>query len=257
MLELGGNNGAYHCPQTLHFTYEDCIFPAAIVMPDADLSLAIPAIFFGAIGTAGQRCTSTRRLYLHESIAPKVLDSLLPLYKSVSVKPGDPLDRKTLLGPLHTRTAVGMYEDAVRKLRESGGEILVGGEAYGSASLGETLARGNYVQPTIARPLSASLTSSASSAQESQAQSLWRKETFAPILQVGIFSDLAEAIEWNNAVPQGLSSSLWTRDMRNVGRWIGPRGSDCGIVNVNVGTSGAEIGAAFGGNKVRDTLRSL
>ncbi|KAL5520618.1 hypothetical protein ACEPAF_2619 [Sanghuangporus sanghuang] len=232
LLELGGNN-------------------AAIVMPDADLSLAIPAIFFGAVGTAGQRCTSTRRLYLHRSISSSVLSSLLRLYETL--RPGDPLDRKTLLAPLHTRNAVGIYGSAVRRLRESGSEILVGGNAYDGKSLEGPLERGNYVQPTIARPLSASLSSntsaSSSKSELSGAQDLWRTETFAPILQVGAFDELEEAIEWNNAVPQGLSSSLWTRDVRNVGRWIGPRGSDCGIVNVNVGTSGAEIGAAFGGNK--------
>ncbi|KAL5498037.1 hypothetical protein ACEPAH_2968 [Sanghuangporus vaninii] len=234
LLELGGNN-------------------AAIVMPDADLSLAIPAVFFGAVGTAGQRCTSTRRLYLHRSISSSVLTSLLQLYRTL--KPGDPLDRKTLLGPLHTRNAVGMYGSAVRRLRESRSEILVGGDVYEGKSLEGPLDGGNYVQPTIARPLSASLSlssnisTSSSQSELSESQDLWRTETFAPILQVGVFDELEEAIEWNNAVPQGLSSSLWTRDVRNVGRWIGPRGSDCGIVNVNVGTSGAEIGAAFGGNK--------
>ncbi|KAL5514869.1 hypothetical protein ACEPAG_2185 [Sanghuangporus baumii] len=227
LLELGGNN-------------------TTIVMPDADLSLAIPATFFGAVGTAGQRCTSTRRLYLHRSISAPVLSSLLRLYKTL--KPGDPLDKKTLLGPLHTRSAVGMYETAVKRLRESGSEILVGGDVFESERLEGPLGRGNFVEPTIARPLSASL-SSTSDLTQTEAQDLWRTELFAPVLQVGVFDELEEAIEWNNAVPQGLSSSLWTRDVRNVGKWIGPRGSDCGIVNVNVGTSGAEIGAAFGGNK--------
>ncbi|KAH7928382.1 succinate-semialdehyde dehydrogenase [Leucogyrophana mollusca] len=213
ILELGGNN-------------------AAIVMPDADLSLAVPAVFFGAVGTAGQRCTSTRRLYLHRDIAPKFLDALQKLYATVRV--GDPLTNGTLLGPLHTRAAVGIYSDAVQRLRETGAEILTGGLRYEEG----TLRQGNFVQPTIAVPKSTD-----------PKDTIWSTETFAPILNTAVFDDLAQAIEFNNDVPQGLSSSLWTRDLRNVGKWIGPEGSDTGIVNVNVGTSGAEIGAAFGGNK--------
>ncbi|KAG2130011.1 NAD-aldehyde dehydrogenase [Suillus cothurnatus] len=201
ILELGGNN-------------------ASIIMPDADMPLAVPAVFFGAIGTAGQRCTSTRRLYLHRAIAPKFLDALQKLYTTINV--GDPLADDTLLGPLHTRAAVGIYSDAVERLRQSGAEILIGGRKYDHAALSQ----GNFVQPTIAY------------------------RNVRTYLNVGLFDELEQAIEWNNAVPQGLSSSLWTRDIRNVGKWIGPEGSDAGIVNVNVGTSGAEIGAAFGGNKV-------
>lgn len=220
-------------------------------MPDADMQLAVPAVFFGAIGTAGQRCTSTRRLYLHRAIAPKFLDALQKLYATISV--GDPLVDGTLLGPLHTRAAVGIYSDAVQRLRQSGAEILTGGKTYDHAALSQ----GNFVQPTISVPKTAD-----------PADKIWSTETFAPILNVGLFDELEQAIEWNNAVPQGLSSSLWTRDIRNLGKWIGPEGSDAGIVNVcafdletyrpdanetlevNVGTSGAEIGAAFGGNKV-------
>lgn len=213
ILELGGNN-------------------ASIIMPDADMSLAVPAVFFGAIGTAGQRCTSTRRLYLHRAIAPKFLDALQKLYATISV--GDPLVDDTLLGPLHTRAAVGIYRDAVERLWQSGADILIGGRKYDHAALSQ----GNFVQPTIAVPKTTD-----------PADKIWSTETFAPILNVGLFDELEQAIEWNNAVPQGLSSSLWTRDIRNVGKWIGPEGSDAGIVNVNVGTSGAEIGAAFGGNK--------
>ncbi|RDX52593.1 NAD-aldehyde dehydrogenase [Lentinus brumalis] len=215
LLELGGNN-------------------AAIVMPDADLDMAIPAVFFGAVGTAGQRCTSTRRLYLHSSIVQKFLSRLESLYQSV--RPGDPLDRSTLLGPLHTRAAVGIYHDAVDHLLKTGAEILTGGAPY--TDLPAPLNGGNFVRPTIAIP------------QEVNVKDpVWSTETFAPVLKVGVFDELEQAIEWNNGVPQGLSSSLWTRDIRNVGKWIGPVGSDAGIVNVNVGTSGAEIGAAFGGNK--------
>ncbi|CAL1709896.1 unnamed protein product [Somion occarium] len=217
LLELGGNN-------------------ASIVMPDADLSLAVPAVFFGAVGTAGQRCTSTRRLYLHRSIAPTFLSKLQSLYSSL--QPGDPLESATLLGPLHNRAAVGIYSNAVDRLRRAGAEILIGGSQYGSEDLKDTLTGGNFVRPTIAVPSKVDVT-----------DAIWREETFAPILTVGVFDELEEAIGWNNGVPQGLSSSLWTKDLRNVGKWIGPAGSDTGIVNVNVGTSGAEIGAAFGGNK--------
>ncbi|KAF7799667.1 hypothetical protein EIP86_010907 [Pleurotus ostreatoroseus] len=217
LLELGGNN-------------------AAIVMPDADLSLAVPAVFFGAVGTAGQRCTSTRRLYLHRSIASQFIARLLDLYKTLS--PGDPLAPGTLLGPLHTSTAVNVYSSAIKRLRDAGAEILAGGTPYAPSDLQDSLHGGNWVRPTVALPPAVDV-----------ASDIWRTETFAPILCVGVFDELEEAIAWNNGVPQGLSSSLWTRDVRSVGKWIGPAGSDAGIVNVNVGTSGAEIGAAFGGNK--------
>ncbi|KAJ7704312.1 NAD-aldehyde dehydrogenase [Mycena rosella] len=209
ILELGGNN-------------------AAIVMPDADLAMAVPSVFFGAIGTAGQRCTSTRRLYLHRDIADAFLDRLQKVYSGL--KPGDPLDEATLLGPVHSATSVDIYETAVRHLKNTDARILAGGSRYERT--------GNFVQPTIALPKSVD-----------PSDALWQTECFAPILNCAVFDDLEEAIRWNNAVPQGLSSSLWTRDVRNVGTWIGPNGSDTGIVNVNVGTSGAEIGAAFGGNK--------
>ncbi|KZT43445.1 NAD-aldehyde dehydrogenase [Sistotremastrum suecicum HHB10207 ss-3] len=215
ILELGGNN-------------------AAVVMPDADLSLAVPAIGFGAIGTAGQRCTSTRRLYVHRSISDKVLRALSGLYSAIS--PGDPLESTTLLGPLHSKTAVDTYVTALTSLRASGAEILSGGDDL--EPLPAPLATGNYVKPVIAIPRT-----------HDPLKEPWNKELFVPILNVAIFDHLEDAINWNNAVPQGLSSSLWTRDIRNVGKWIGPSGSDAGIVNVNVGTSGAEIGAAFGGNK--------
>ncbi|EDR10267.1 NAD-aldehyde dehydrogenase [Laccaria bicolor S238N-H82] len=213
ILELGGNN-------------------ASIVMPDADLSLAVPAVFFGAVGTAGQRCTSTRRLYLHRNIADEFLDRLQKMYRTVA--PGDPLIDSTLLGPLHTKAACDIYDKTIQHLQAIDADILTGGKRYGHASL----SAGNFVEPTIAIPKSVN-----------PKDFIWKTETFAPILNAAIFDDLEQAIEWNNGVPQGLSSSLWTRDIRNLGRWIGPSGSDTGIVNVNVGTSGAEIGAAFGGNK--------
>ena len=223
-------------------------------MPDADLSLAVPAVFFGSVGTAGQRCTSTRRLYLHRTIAPEFLSRLQNLYSSL--EPGDPLDARTLLGPLHTRAAVESYSSTIATFKSSDAQILVGGSRYDDPNT--AAAMGNFVRPTIAQPVSPQ-------------GSLWETERFAPVLLVAEFEELEQAIKWNNEVPQGLSSSLWTRDIRNVGKWIGPAGSDAGIVNVrgfflllflfgcliphthaqvNVGTSGAEIGAAFGGNKV-------
>ncbi|KAI0058350.1 NAD-aldehyde dehydrogenase [Artomyces pyxidatus] len=213
LLELGGNN-------------------ASIIMPDADLSLAVPAVFFGSVGTAGQRCTSTRRLYLHRSIAPEFLSRLQGLYGTI--RAGDPLATDTLLGPLHTRGALGIYSSAIDQLKAADAEILTGGSRYDEAPLDQ----GNFVRPTIAIPKTLDPT-----------HEMWATERFAPVLYAAEFDELEQAIEWNNAVPQGLSSSLWTRDLRNVGKWIGPAGSDAGIVNVNVGTSGAEIGAAFGGNK--------
>jgi aldehyde dehydrogenase family 7 protein A1 len=154
-------------------------------MPDADLSLAVPAVGFGAIGTAGQRCTSTRRLYLHRSIANEFLERLEKLYKSI--KPGDPLEPKTLLGPLHTRAACDTYSQTIDHLKTIGSELLVGGKAYDNAPFNG----GNFVEPTISIPKSVN-----------KSDSIWTTEVFAPILNVGIFDELDQAIEWNNAVPQ-------------------------------------------------------
>jgi aldehyde dehydrogenase family 7 protein A1 len=230
-------------------------------MPDADLALAVPAVFFGSVGTAGQRCTSTRRLYLHRAIAPEFLSRLQTLYASPALHPGDPLDASTLLAPLHSRAALTVYDDAVAELREVGAQFLVGGDATNRGryeGLPAPLDRGNFVRPTIAIPSKyhkstakftskAKLSSSSSSSSETTAPgtttttdaeleehsgSLWGTERFAPVLLVAEFEELEEAIAWNNAVPQGLSSSLWTRDVRHVGKWIGPAGSDAGIVNV-------------------------
>jgi len=240
-------------------------------MPDADLSLAVPAVFFGSVGTAGQRCTTTRRLYLHRTIAQEFLARLQTLYTSPALQPGDPLDPRTLLAPLHTRAALDIYDSAITELKAADAHIPVGGGGGRYENLLAPLDGGNFVRPTIAIP-KASTTAKTSA--------LWARERFVPVLYVAEFEELEEAIAWNNAVPQGLSSSLWTRDVRHVGRWIGPAGSDAGIVNVgvfffflgccgrscpaadllsyivlqvNVGTSGAEIGAAFGGNKVSPT----
>jgi aldehyde dehydrogenase family 7 member A1 len=220
-------------------------------MPDADLPMALSAVAFGAIGTAGQRsvflssskqpaerifrCTSTRRLYLQRSIATRFLESLQQFYSSPTLAPGDPLDSNTLLGPLHSKAGVTGFENAVKDLKEAGAEFLSGGEVFSSNDLRGELRGGNYVQPTLVVPRSSSIShyTSPSSSSLSKEEQIWTRETFAPILKVALFDDLDEAIALNNAVPQGLSASLWTRDMRNVGKWIGPGGSDCGIVNVS------------------------
>jgi aldehyde dehydrogenase family 7 protein A1 len=221
-------------------------------MPDADLSLAVPAVFFGSVGTAGQRCTSTRRLYLHRSIAPEFLARLRTLYASPALQPGDPLDARTLLGPLHSRAALNIFDDAVAELNAAGAQIIFSGSGSGVSSgryadLASPLDGGNFVRPTIAlmpkRPTSNSkFKSKAKAVSESEFESdavgagagpLWARERFVPVVCVAEFEELEEAIAWNNAVPQGLSSSLWTRDVRHVGKWIGPAGSDAGIVNVS------------------------
>jgi len=207
-------------------------------MPDADLSLAVPAVFFGSVGTAGQRCTSTRRLYLHRAIAPEFLARLQALYASPALQPGDPLDARTLLGPLHSPAALNIYDDTITELKDAGAEIL--GRQGRYENLTSPLDRGNYVHPTIAMiPKQLKSNSKFKSKVKSdpdagEAAALWAKERFVPVLRVADFEELDEAIAWNNAVPQGLSRSLWTRDVRHVGKWIGPAGSDTGIVNVSV-----------------------
>ncbi|ORY35667.1 Aldehyde/histidinol dehydrogenase [Naematelia encephala] len=218
ILELGGNN-------------------AVIVDKDADLSLALQAVLFAAVGTAGQRCTSTRRLLLHRSISEQFLSKLIPLYDSTSTLPvGDPLEPSTLIGPLHTSTAVEMYETRLADITRNGGEILTSRQGRIDSVKGFDGSKGgNYVWPTVVKP--------------KLDDPCWKQETFAPILYVAEFETLEQAIAINNAVPQGLSSSLFTNNVQSMGKWLGPEGSDCGITNINVGTSGAEIGAAFGGNK--------
>lgn len=158
---------------------------ASIVMADADLSLAVPSVFFGAVGTAGQRCTSTRRLYLHRNIADEFLERLKKLY--ATVKPADPLAESTLIGPLHTRAACDNYDKAIQHLKSVGAEILTGGYRCNEMPLDA----GNFVEPTIAIPKS-----------PDPSHHHWKTETFAPILNVAIFDKLEQAIEWNNAVPQ-------------------------------------------------------
>jgi aldehyde dehydrogenase (NAD+) len=210
LLELGGNN-------------------AIIVTPSADLNLATQGILFGAVGTAGQRCTTTRRVFVHQSIADQLTKRLIKAYKQVPI--GDPLDSKTLMGPLVNLAAVDAMQAALRRLREDGGKILYGGELL----TGKSYPGGRYVTPCVA-----------------QAQAGFKvvaEETFAPILYLIAYDKLEEAVAWQNDVPQGLSSAIFTNDLRESEYFLSQRGSDCGIANVNIGTSGAEIGGAFGGEK--------
>ena len=209
LLELGGNN-------------------AMIVDATADLKLAIPAIVFGAVGTAGQRCTTTRRVFIHESIHDDVLAKLVTAYQQVESKTGDPMDPANLMGPLNSKDGVQGYLDAIEKAKAAGGKVETGGEALDR--------KGNFVKPTIITGL----------ANDSE---VVQTETFAPILYVMKFKTLDEALAMQNDVPQGLSSAIFTESLKNAEAFLSARGSDCGIANVNIGTSGAEIGGAFGGEK--------
>ncbi|WP_306581307.1 aldehyde dehydrogenase family protein [Dokdonella sp.] len=209
LLELGGNN-------------------AIIVDASADLKLAIPAIAFGAVGTAGQRCTTTRRLIVHESIHDEVLSKLVAAYKQIEKKIGDPTNPDNLMGPLNSRDAVAAYLGAIEKAKASGGRIASGGAAIEG--------KGNFVLPTIVTGLD-------------NADEVVQTETFAPILYVLKFKTLDEAIAMQNDVPQGLSSAIFTQNLKAAEAFLAAGGSDCGIANVNIGTSGAEIGGAFGGEK--------
>ncbi|MGJ4801640.1 L-piperidine-6-carboxylate dehydrogenase [Luteimonas sp. SDU82] len=210
LLELGGNN-------------------AIIVDPSADLKLAIPAIVFGAVGTAGQRCTTTRRLFVHESIYDEVLAKLKAAYAQVEKKIGDPTDPANLMGPLNSQGAVDAYLDAIERAKAAGGTVESGGAAL-------TDRKGFFVLPTLVTGLS-------------NDAEVVQTETFAPILYVMKYSSLDEAIELQNAVPQGLSSAIFTTNLQAAEAFLSAAGSDCGIANVNIGTSGAEIGGAFGGEK--------
>ena len=213
LLELGGNN-------------------AIIVEPDADLDLAFEGTFFGAVGTAGQRCTTTRRLIVHESIVDALTDRLVRAYRGVKI--GDPLDRSTLVGPLINSRSVEQFLRALEQARQQGGEVLVGGDRVTGDGLG-----GHFVLPTIVR------------APASGPFPISREETFAPILYVFSYRDLDEAIAMQNDADQGLSSAIFAGGMRATERFLSPAGtgSDCGLAYVNLGTSGAEIGGAFGGEK--------
>eukprot|EP00004_Rigifila_ramosa_P006641 TRINITY_DN1751_c0_g1_i1.p1 TRINITY_DN1751_c0_g1~~TRINITY_DN1751_c0_g1_i1.p1 ORF type:complete len:533 (+),score=131.45 TRINITY_DN1751_c0_g1_i1:62-1600(+) len=207
ILELGGNNGI-------------------VVMSDADLDLALNATLFGSVGTAGQRCTTTRRLFLHESIHDTFVSRLLGAYKQVKI--GNPLESGVLCGPLHTKAAVKEYLDGIAEIKKQGGVVLTGGERVPNTT-------GNFVYPTIV-----------SIRHDAE---IINTELFVPILYIIKFSTFEQAIEWHNSVPQGLSSALFSRSQQLMWQWIGATGSDCGLVNVNIGTSGAEIGGAFGGEK--------
>jgi len=206
ILELGGNN-------------------AIVVLDDADLDLATRAITFAAVGTAGQRCTSTRRLLVQRGVAREVTERLKKVYASVRI--GDPLDPKTLMGPLIDEDAVEAMMRALDQVRAEGGEILHGGRRLEGP--------GHFVEPTLVRARAD--------------MKIVQEETFAPILYVIEVRDLEEGIAVNNGVPQGLSSAIFTRDLLAAERFLSAAGSDCGIANVNIGTSGAEIGGAFGGEK--------
>ncbi len=210
ILELGGNNGI-------------------IVTPSADMSLVIPSILFGAVGTAGQRCTTTRRIIVHESIEEDLVDRLVKAYKQVRI--GNPLDKNTLMGPLVAEYAVEDMMVALGRIKEAGGEIIYGGEKLS----GEEYAGGCYVTPCIVR-----------------AKNEWeivQEETFAPILYIIKYKEFDDAVDLHNGVPQGLSSAIFSNNLREVEHFLSAKGSDCGIANANIGTSGAEIGGAFGGEK--------
>ncbi len=204
ILELGGNNGI-------------------VVMDDANPDLVLRAVLFGAVGTAGQRCTTTRRLFLQRGIAPRITEALVRAYGQVRI--GHPLDEHTIMGPLINRRAVEDMVDGLRRVREQGGEILFGGNAL----------EGCYVQPTLVRA--------------HHDMPILKEEIFAPILYLVEFDTLDEAIHWHNDVPQGLSSAMFTTNLIAAETFLSHRGSDCGIANINIGTSGAEIGGAFGGEK--------
>ncbi|MDB6111233.1 MAG: gabD [Pedosphaera sp.] len=210
LLELGGNN-------------------AIVVAPSANMDLAVRAIVFGAVGTAGQRCTSTRRVFAHEAIVPQLTERLVAAYQQVPI--GNPLDAGILMGPLISTRAVETMQTALKQLQREGGKILYGGESL----RGPGFPGGRYVRPCIA------------SARGDF--KVVHEETFAPIVYLIPYRNLEEAIAQHNAVPQGLSSAIFTNEMREAEQFLSATGSDCGIANVNIGTSGAEIGGAFGGEK--------
>lgn len=206
ILELGGNN-------------------AIILDRSADLKLAIPAIVFGAVGTAGQRCTSTRRVFVPKEMFSQVTDELIKSYQQVKI--GNPLDSHVLMGPLVNHAAVEDYLDGIKRVTEDGGQVLYGGRKINRA--------GFFVEPTLIKAKNSYPTV--------------QQEIFAPILYLIEYDTIHEAIQQQNAVPQGLSSALFTTNMVNAEKFLSHEGSDCGIANINIGTSGAEIGGAFGGEK--------
>ena len=210
ILELGGNNGI-------------------IILKDANLKLAVSAVLFAAVGTAGQRCTTARRIFLEKEIAPKFTEMLIEAYRQVKI--GDPLDPSTLMGPLISQEALDRAMAALERIKQEGGEILYGGRRLEEGEL----KKGFFMEPTIVKA--------------HKDMEILKEETFAPILYLLEVNSLDEAIELNNSVPQGLSSAIFTESLKAAEQFLSPLGSDCGIANVNIGTSGAEIGGAFGGEK--------
>jgi aldehyde dehydrogenase (NAD+) len=207
ILELGGNNGV-------------------ILMEDANPDLALRAVLFGAVGTAGQRCTTIRRLFLQKAIAPRMTESLIVAYRQIRI--GDPLEEGTLMGPLVNRAGVAEMMAGLERVREQGGEIVCGGRVLDRPG-------GCFVEPTLVRA--------------PHEMPMLREELFAPVLYLIEFDTLEQAIAWHNDVPQGLSSAMFTNSLTAAETFLSARGSDCGIANINIGTSGAEIGGAFGGEK--------
>jgi aldehyde dehydrogenase (NAD+) len=211
LLELGGNN-------------------AIILTANADMKIAIPAIVFGAVGTAGQRCTTTRRLIIHESIYNELRDKLVSAYSQIRI--GNPLDQNNHVGPLIDKAAVDMYNKSINDAIAQGGKVIV----EGGVLSGPGYESGCYVKPTIIEVPNSTLP-------------VVQHETFAPILYIMKYNTIEEAVAMQNGVVQGLSSSIMTLNMREAEYFLSCEGSDCGIANVNIGTSGAEIGGAFGGEK--------
>lgn len=209
-MELGGNN-------------------AIIISQHADLDIALPGCVFGAVGTAGQRCTTTRRLIIHEMVYERFKDKLVSAYGQLNI--GDPLDEKNHVGPLIDRNAVMQYLDAIEQCKAEGGKFVVEGGIVEDPSLNSSC----YVKPCIA--------------EVENNYPIVQHETFAPILYIMKYTDLQQAIALQNGVPQGLSSAMMTLNIRESEQFLSQTGSDCGIANINIGTSGAEIGGAFGGEK--------
>jgi len=210
ILELGGNN-------------------AIIISDKADMNLVMPAVVFGSVGTAGQRCTSTRRLIVHESMYDTLVEKLKTTYSQLKI--GNPLNEETHVGPLIAKWAVEDFQSSIQKVKDEGGNVVIGGEVLE----GEGYESGCYVTPCIA--------------EAENGYDIVQEETFAPLLYLLKYKDISEALEMHNDVPQGLSSSIFTRDLLEAEKFLSHAGSDCGIANVNIGTSGAEIGGAFGGEK--------
>ncbi len=210
LLELGGNN-------------------AIIITEHADLDMALRAVVFGAVGTAGQRCTSTRRLIIKDSIYDAFKEKLVKAYAQITI--GNPLDTKNLVGPLIDTDAVKSFVNAIEAVKKEGGNVIYGGEVLSGAGYES----GCYVRPCIA--------------EAKNSFHIVQEETFAPILYLMKYSTIEEAMQIHNDVPQGLSSAIFSRNVLETERFLSHEGSDCGIANVNIGTSGAEIGGAFGGEK--------